>query len=313
MQTVEHPKAGPGAMPPPVPRASAPSDDDLQLLLHWTPDFEEQRRTSIAAIGTAVFHLLLIIALAMIVGIMIFYPRMQGPRWLERISLGLLLGGVLATGALLLRRRLRADGTSPKRTRELPLRRAFARDPRTMAVAILFTVHELKVAYAIANGIFGSIDANRGDYQNAWDTDQFPNSVDELSLAMYEIVRSGGFSTGGFNFDAKLRRQRLARTDRLHGHIGGVETLARTLLVAADMLEHGTLERYRTERYKDWSGDLGRAILAGSESLDDLGRRVAAGEIDPRPVSGGQEYLENLVNQRIWAADRVGSVPELVR
>jgi len=164
-----------------------------------------------------------------------------------------------------------------------------------------------EVAYAIANGIFGSIDANRGDYQNAWDTDQFPNSVDELALAMYEIVRSGGFSTGGFNFDAKLRRQSMARTDLFHGHIGGIDTLARALLVAADMVEQGTLERYRADRYRAWTADLGKAILSGESSLADLERRVASGEIDPRPVSGSQELLENMVNQRIWAADRAAS------
>src|SRR5437868_7076178 len=98
-----------------------------------------------------------------------------------------------------------------------------------------------EVAYAIANGIFGSIDANRGDYQNGCDTDQFPNSVDELSLAMYEIVQNGGFSTGGVNFDAKLRRQSMSRTDLFHAHIGGIDTVARAPLVAADMVERGTL------------------------------------------------------------------------
>jgi xylose isomerase len=161
-----------------------------------------------------------------------------------------------------------------------------------------------EVAYAIANGIFGSIDANRGDYQNLWDTDQFPNSVDELSLAVYEIVRGGGFSTGGFNFDTKLRRQSLARTDLFHGHIGGIDTLARALLVAADMIERGTLESYRAARYTGWSDEFGRSILAGEVSLEELDRRVVVDGIEPRPVSGGQEYLENLVNQRIWAADR---------
>jgi xylose isomerase len=162
-----------------------------------------------------------------------------------------------------------------------------------------------EVAYAIANGIFGSIDANRGDYQNGWDTDQFPNSVDELSLALYEIVRNGGFTTGGFNFDAKLRRQSMARTDLFYAHIGGIDTLARALLVAADLHQHGTLQRYRDDRYSGWSGELGRSILAGQVSMKDLERRVSAGEIDPRPVSGGQELLEHLVNQRIWAVDQL--------
>jgi xylose isomerase len=159
-----------------------------------------------------------------------------------------------------------------------------------------------EIAYAVANGILGSIDANRGDYQNGWDTDQFPNSVDELSLAMYEILRGGGLTTGGFNFDAKLRRQSLARADLFHGHIGGIDTLARALLAAAAMIENGTLERLREERYSGWAGELGTSILSGGVTLDDLEHRVATGEIDPKPVSGRQELLENLVNQQIWAA-----------
>jgi xylose isomerase len=161
-----------------------------------------------------------------------------------------------------------------------------------------------EVAYAIAHGAFGSIDANRGDYQNSWDTDQFPNSVEELSLAVYEIVRAGGFTTGGFNFDTKLRRQSLDRTDLFHGHIGGIDTLARSLLVAAEMIEHGTLERYRTDRYAGWATDLGRSILSGDSQLEALAERVLTGEIDPRPRSGRQELLENVVNQEIWAVDR---------
>ena len=161
-----------------------------------------------------------------------------------------------------------------------------------------------EIAYAVANGILGSIDANRGDYQNGWDTDQFPNSVDELALAMYEIVRSGGLTSGGFNFDAKLRRQSVARTDLFHAHIGGIDTLARALLVAAEMVELGTLERLREERYAGWAGELGTSILSGGVTLEDLERRLATGEIDPKPVSGGQELLENLVNQQIWAAGR---------
>jgi xylose isomerase len=161
-----------------------------------------------------------------------------------------------------------------------------------------------EVAYAIAHGIFGSIDANRGDYQNGWDTDQFPNSVDELSLAVYEILRGGGFTTGGFNFDAKLRRQSLDRTDLFHAHIGGIDTLARALIAAAGMVERGALQRLREERYAGWSSDLGRGILAGDLPVEVLTARVIAGEIDPRPVSGRQELLENLVNQEIWSTDR---------
>ncbi|HEV7810879.1 MAG TPA: xylose isomerase, partial [Candidatus Limnocylindrales bacterium] len=167
-----------------------------------------------------------------------------------------------------------------------------------------------EVAAAIAGGVFGSIDANRGDPQNGWDTDQFPNSVEELSLALYEIVRAGGFTSGGFNFDTKLRRQSMARDDLFHAHIGGIDTLARSLLVAARLIEDGELERLRTERYAGWSGSLGHAIRAGDTHLDLLAGRVLAGEIDPSPVSGRQERLENIVNRAIWAVDHAGAGPK---
>jgi xylose isomerase len=161
-----------------------------------------------------------------------------------------------------------------------------------------------EVAYAAAHGMLGSIDANRGDYQNGWDTDQFPNSVDELSLALLEILRVGGLTTGGFNFDAKLRRQSVDRYDLFHAHIGGIDTLARSLLVAADLLERRTLDQPREARYARWAGDLGAAILDGGHSLESLERQVAGGAISPAPTSGRQELLEELVNQRIWAAER---------
>jgi xylose isomerase len=159
-----------------------------------------------------------------------------------------------------------------------------------------------EVAYAVENGIFGSVDANRGDPQNGWDTDQFPNSVEEMSLAMYEILRSGGFTTGGFNFDTKLRRQSLDRTDLFHGHIGAIDTMARSLLVAARLIEGGDLEKAREARYAGWSDQLGNEILGGGVTLDDLEQKVALGEIDPLPVSGRQEELENLINWTLWKA-----------
>jgi xylose isomerase len=161
-----------------------------------------------------------------------------------------------------------------------------------------------EVATAISLGAFGSVDVNRGDYQNGWDTDQFPNSVDELALALHEIVLAGGFTTGGFNFDTKLRRQSMDRTDLFHAHIGGMDTLARALLVAAQLVQKRTLLERRDARYAGWTADLGASILSGGLSLAALEERVAAGQIEPRPVSGRQELLENLVNQEIWAADR---------
>lgn len=160
-----------------------------------------------------------------------------------------------------------------------------------------------EVAYAVDNGIFGSVDANRGDPQNGWDTDQFPNSVDDLAPALYEILRAGGFTTGGFNFDTKLRRQSIDRNDLFHGHIGGIDTLARALLVAESMLDDGTLERARDERYAGWVADKGRRIMDRSgtpTTLAALADEAVDGAIDPRPVSGRQEWLENHVNAHIW-------------
>jgi xylose isomerase len=159
-----------------------------------------------------------------------------------------------------------------------------------------------EIAYAVANGILGSVDANRGDYQNGWDTDQFPNSVDELSLAMYEILRGGGLTTGGFNFDAHMRRQSIDRTDLFHAHIGGIDTLAQALLAAAAMVEDGSLEKLRQERYAGWAGELGKSITSGKATFEDLERKVATGAINPKPVSGRQELLENLVNRHVWAS-----------
>ena len=154
-----------------------------------------------------------------------------------------------------------------------------------------------EIAYAIANGIFGSVDANRGDPQNGWDTDQFPNSVQESTLALYEILRAGGFTTGGFNFDAKLRRQSVAREDLFHGHIGGMDTLARGLLNAAALLESGELAEHVVKRYSGWEGRLGTSILGGRESLDSLAARVREAEPVLPVVSGRQELLENIVSR----------------
>jgi xylose isomerase len=161
-----------------------------------------------------------------------------------------------------------------------------------------------EVAFAAANGILGSIDANRGDPQNGWDTDQFPNSVDDLALPIYEILRHGGLAPGGFNFDAKLRRQSSDRNDLFYAHIGGLDSLARALLVAADLIERGELVARKDARYAGWDGELGRAILDGSLSLSDLEGRVADGTLDPVRASGNQELLENIVNQSIWSAGR---------
>ncbi len=142
------------------------------------------------------------------------------------------------------------------------------------------------MAYAFGNGIFGSIDANRGDPQNGWDTDQFPNSVEEMSLAMFELVRAGGFSTGGFNFDTKLRRQSMDRTDLFHGHIGGIDTLAQSLLVADALIADGVLDHERASRYAGWDGGLGRLIMAEGATLDSIADEATRSGLDPQPGLG---------------------------
>jgi xylose isomerase len=154
---------------------------------------------------------------------------------------------------------------------------------------------EHEIALANALGLFGSIDANRGDAQNGWDTDQFPNSVPDMTLAMLEILRGGGFTTGGFNFDAKVRRQSMDPADLFHGHIGAIDVLARALLAAAAIIDDGRLEADRTRRYAGWQGGFGRAIA--TLSLDGIADLAVQQSIDPQPVSGGQERLENLVNR----------------
>ncbi len=122
---------------------------------------------------------------------------------------------------------------------------------------------EHEVATALALGIFGSVDANRGDPQCGWDTDQFPNDATEMALALHHILQAGGLTTGGFNFDAKVRRQSIEPVDLFHAHVGGIDTLARALLVAARMVEDGRLAKLKAERYAGWDGELGRRILGG--------------------------------------------------
>jgi xylose isomerase len=153
--------------------------------------------------------------------------------------------------------------------------------------------HELALARAL--GIFGSIDMNRNDYQSGWDTDQFPNNVQETALAYYEVLKAGGFTTGGTNFDAKLRRQSLDPQDLILAHVGAMDICAAGLKAAAAMLEDGRLETARTERYADWDSAEGQALL--HSDLEQISARVVAEDINPEPKSGRQERLENLVNR----------------
>ena len=162
---------------------------------------------------------------------------------------------------------------------------------------------EHEIAMARALGIFGSIDANRGDPQNGWDTDQFPNSVEELMLAMLEIIRpipsgeNGGFTAGGFNFDAKVRRQSIDAADLFHGHIGGIDCIARALLRAEAIIADGQLDAFRKQRYAGWQGELGKAVHAPGATLVSIAEHAIQSNRGPEPKSGRQEWCENLVNR----------------
>jgi xylose isomerase len=154
-----------------------------------------------------------------------------------------------------------------------------------------------EIAMAIDFGVFGSIDMNRGDPQNGWDTDQFPNDVREISLALYHVLKGGGFKTGGSNFDAKVRRQSIDPLDLFYGHIGAVDVLARGLLNAAAMLEGGELKRFVEERYAGWRTPDARAMLEGKLNLAEITDAAVAQEVAPLQRSGRQEYLENIVSR----------------
>lgn len=154
--------------------------------------------------------------------------------------------------------------------------------------------HELAMATSL--GIFGSIDINRNDYQSGWDTDQFPNNKPEVALAFYEILKAGGFTTGGTNFDAKLRRQSLDPEDLILAHVGAMDICAEGLKSAAKLLEADVLEARRRERYKGWETARSQKMLTDS-SLEEILTLVEDGGIEPLPQSGRQERLENLVNR----------------
>jgi xylose isomerase len=156
--------------------------------------------------------------------------------------------------------------------------------------------HELE--YAVANGIFGSVDANQGDLFLGWDTDQFPTNLYDATLAMYTILRGGGFTTGGLNFDAKLRRQSIDPVDLFHAHVGAMDTFARGLKIAAKMLKDGKFEQAVAKRYAGWDAGLGAKIEKGKVGFAELeAYTLANGE--PEVQSGRQEMLENLLNEYI--------------
>ena len=154
---------------------------------------------------------------------------------------------------------------------------------------------EHEIAVAATEGMLGSIDMNRNDYQSGWDTDQFPNNTPEVALVYYHILNAGGFTRGGTNFDAKLRRQSIDAEDLIAAHVGGMDICARGLKAAAAMIEDGGLEQAMAERYAGWNTAEAQAML--KSGLDEIAARVLAENLNPLPRSGRQEVLENYVNR----------------
>jgi len=156
--------------------------------------------------------------------------------------------------------------------------------------------HELQIAADA--GLLGSIDANRGDYQNGWDTDQFPNDVYELTEAMLVILEAGGFGGGGINFDAKIRRNSTDMEDLFYAHIGGIDAFARALITADNILQKSDYKKIRSDRYASFDNGKGSEFENGKLSLEDL-RNYAIENGEPKVKSGRQEYLENIINRYI--------------
>ncbi|MDP6504309.1 MAG: xylose isomerase [Planctomycetota bacterium] len=156
--------------------------------------------------------------------------------------------------------------------------------------------HELE--FCVANDILGSVDANRGDLLLGWDTDQFPTDIYDTTKAMYTILKSGGFTTGGLNFDAKVRRQSIDPVDLFHAHIGAMDSFARGLMNAAKMLRERKLARFVKQRYRGWDKSLGASIEAGKEDFESL-EAYTLKKGEPKIESGRQEMLENILNEYI--------------
>ena len=156
--------------------------------------------------------------------------------------------------------------------------------------------HELQVAADA--GLLGSMDANRGDYQNGWDTDQFPNNIYELAEAMLVVLEAGGLKGGGINFDAKIRRNSTDPADLFYAHIGGMDAFARALIIADNILKKSDYKKIRKERYSSFDVDKGKEFEEGKLSLEDL-RNYAIENGEPKIISGKQEYLENIINRFI--------------
>lgn len=157
-----------------------------------------------------------------------------------------------------------------------------------------------EVATAVSLDMMGSVDINTGNAQNGWDTDQFNLDVRDIVLALIELLPSGGLDTGGFNFDAKVRRQSSDPTDLFHAHVGGVDALAKALLAAESVLQSGEIEAFKSKRYSGWEGALGQDMLSDSASLESIANAASKQGLSPDGRSGEQERLENIVMRALF-------------
>lgn len=160
---------------------------------------------------------------------------------------------------------------------------------------------EHEIATAGAFDILGSLDINRGDALLGWDTDQFPNDLWTMSMSMYHVIKAGGLGKGGCNFDAKVRRQSFTPEDLVHAHVGGADLCARAFLTAAKIIEDGRYDALLKERYAGWEGAEAQSAFTGKLTLEELERKALSSGIDPKPRSGKQEQIENLLARLIYS------------
>lgn len=158
--------------------------------------------------------------------------------------------------------------------------------------------HEISLAGSL--GILGSLDMNRGDPLLGWDTDQFPNDLLSTTMAMYHVIKAGGIGKGGLNFDAKVRRQSFEPTDLIEAHVGATDLCARAFLLAAKLIEDGEYDGIVTERYAGWKTPDAQSMLSGKKSLEEIAADSEAKAIDPKPRSGRQERIENLLARKLF-------------
>ncbi len=160
--------------------------------------------------------------------------------------------------------------------------------------------HELRIARE--NGFFGSIDANQGDTLLGWDTDQFPTNIYDAALCMYEVIKAGGFTNGGLNFDAKARRGSFKPDDTFHSYISGMDAFALGLRIADKIIADGRIDEFVANRYASWNSGIGADIISGKATIQDLEKyALEKGDVVNVLESGRQEYLENILNDIMFA------------